>query len=1204
MAALESFYTVRAQRFSSADLRLQVAVFEQRGDTATSRATEIEYHMARGDEQYYKRHYFEALKEYKLALGLIYQLVEPSFNPTVAVGPEFQFPLTAALFEPFAATVLTVVDRSPDTVPVVTVTPPSPIDPLISPAMVALRNLGSRTVAIGTGGPPEVARDLQLAAEHARARQFDLSIPLYLTALDRLQGRGDARLVADVRQNLGVAYGETGQFDQALGQFNQAGRGYSQLGDAVAEAAVQENVSALHARAGRYGEAQQSLQNASALYGRAAGGPPPTPGAASAPAGQRSFTPHDLNNATIRIAQQQNGLQAIAARSSVFGRVASTFRRAIQTQPVSTPAFTLRPLSAPTDGAVISSRDGTGAGTADARVLRVVTGLSAVQGVLQPSVVELNLSDPNRVATLRQQVYQARVGALTLEQLGVGLGATVLPDNFWTRIPQHYFFTIQVCLGDTYLALGRFPESLEHYAAARNYQFLNTAIEAPNIWIRTARCLLTWGRDLYRKNQIADAADRFQQIVAVAEDGTLSVPPVSPLYNQPPFAALQPALQNFIATMDDPAPAALNAEMAILIRQARTYQDMIHAGLNFLGLPLQLIPIFRFRYLQAVARYFAEQAIKAERDFINFRSNSEQETAALMQLQQAEDLAVQTVELERRRVEEAVAEEDLASAAVTAASNRVANATQRRDDYVDVSADRVALDTATAHASGGFTETEGGYQVNLGTSGERVNLGTRDYEIMRSAAWHRGMIMRQFELDDMQRTIDEYTDNLAIANAQATLAARRKSIADQNKLIADLRLQQAKENREFAESKTFNAELWSNLADRMRDLSQLYLDRAIEIALLMQAAYNFESDTSLNKIGVQYTPSEDLGGLLGGDSLLADINYFTYHEITQSQSKEIPAKTILSLAERYPFSLFELRRTGVANFETKLEDFDRLYPGSYMHKLHAIEVTVEGLIGADGWSGCLKNSGTSSYRTRDNAVKTRLQPAETLFLSSYSVKGDAVVFRPSEETLGVFEGSGVATAWTLDIPRGSNDLNYEAISDVKLVLYYHGYYDPGLEAVVRAALPATGSRSRSFSLRFNAPDAFFLMLDRAETDFTIGRGDFPFNQVDQTIQRISLYALTENGISPAGVQLTFANEGAAHTATVTTGADGTVSSDTADPAAALNVFVGDSPLDVWSIALDRAVNPELFHEDAPGVFRVTGIRDIVVGLDYDFAFRV
>ncbi|HLL77835.1 MAG TPA: hypothetical protein VK421_21440 [Pyrinomonadaceae bacterium] len=1205
----ENFYTYKYQRLPAARLAAEYEGLVKEDKKTAALVTEIEYHLARGHEHFYKRRYYEALTEYKLAEGLIYKLTKPGFDPGVTLGSDLTLSVDAELFSPIMETALKVMERAPLTVPPFVIGPggpPGPGDPIDS-----YLDLGVKERVTFPGADAKVENLLRLADQHVGAGQPEAAIELYTRALDSVGENGPAELSAGVRHNLGVAFAEAGRPGPALEQMELARRGYAAAGNGVAEGAVYESISALHVRGGRYDQALAALNTAELRYTAAAGGSDGAAAmrAASTAASTTTFTPHDLNNASVRLTQQRNALQSFARRGTFFGRAMNRIRRGIEPKSLPAPALNLRAAPLPSAGAAAglpSAAGGNGRGAGHtARVLRVGTGAELLGEAPHLRVVEVSLGAADRVDVVREQVYHARVGAGTLEALGVGVGAAYLPDYFRSHIPHHYFFTIQMCLGDVYRALGQFASALERFERARGYEFLNLPLEAPKVWTRIAGCVLDWGYDLYRNNKTVPALEKFRQLLVVSPGGERSLPESSPLYHRAQFDSVQNGVQAFVATMDDAAPAELNPEMAILLRKSRVYQEMIHAGLNVLGMPVELIPIFRFRYLQAVARYFAEQAIKAERDYISFKSTSDQEKASLMQLQQAEDLARQSVELERRRVEEAAAEEDVATQSQALAQERADNAFERKTQYEGISADKVALDTASAYASGGFTETEGGYQVTLNTvSGEPINLGDEDYEIMTNAAWHRGMILRQFELDDMQRTIDEYNANLNVAAAQVTLAGKRKAVAEQNKIIADLRLTQATANRQFAENKTFNAELWNNLAERMREISQLYLDRATEISLLMEAAYNFEMDTSLSKIGTSYATGSGLGGLLGGDALLADINYFTYHHITQSKSKAVPCKTVISLAERYPFVMLQFRRTGRADFETKLEDFDRLYPGTYMHKIKAVEVTVEGLISADGINGSLKNSGISTFRRRNNKVKLRLQPRETMMLSNYSLKGDAVVFRPSEETSGVFEDGGVATAWTLEVPPDSNDLNYQSVSDIKLVLYYESYHDPLLEKAVRQALPATGRWSRGFSLRFNHPDAFFLLIEQATTGFDIRAGDFPYNQLNVTVERLAVYVIPEAGFSAAGVEISVAKD-AGGAATVTTGADGTVSSDPGDAAAVLNGFHEKSPVDHWTVALEPAANPQLFLEEpaGSGVMRVQGIRDIILVVDYRYDVR-
>ena len=512
---------------------------------------------------------------------------------------------------------------------------------------------------------------------------------------------------------------------------------------------------------------------------------------------------------------------------------------------------------------------------------------------------------------------------------------------------------------------------------------------------------------------------------------------------------------------------------------------------------------------------------------------------------------------------------------------------------------KVRLDVATAHASGGQSETEGGYSYSTAQGSKK--LGDKDYEILSKAAWLRGRMIREYELNDMQRTIDTYTQYVEQAEKQVEVAKAREQVAFRSLLVANLRSMQADERLRFAERKTFTADLWGALGRQMQDIKRTHLRRAVEVSFLMQAAYNFETDGDLNVIRTNYAGTSGLKGLSAGDSLMEDIDYFSYHFATQTKSKELPLKTLISLGSSFPFSMYQFRRTGVARFETSPEWFDLKYPGTFMRKLTAVEVVVEGLVGAEGVTGSIKNSGVSVTRTGTGGERLRLQPRETAFLSNYSVKGDAMIFRPSQETRSVFEGTGVATAWTVEIPPESNDLNYEAVSDIKIILYYTAFHDEFLERTLRSNLPKTGEWSRGFSLRDGFPDAFFLLLERGETSLIIRHGDFPYQHAEPRITHFAIYFLFGDA-STQRVMFTLENVTARRQVTLTTGPEGIASSDATNPDADLNVFHGDSPKGEWQLKLDESNNPELFEQEGERS-RIIGVSDIILFIDYDFVVR-
>ena len=150
-------------------------------------------------------------------------------------------------------------------------------------------------------------------------------------------------------------------------------------------------------------------------------------------------------------------------------------------------------------------------------------------------------------------------------------------------------------------------------------------------------------------------------------------------------------------------------------------------------------------------------------------------------------------------------------------------------------------------------------------------------------------------------------------------------------------------------------------------------------------------------------------------------------------------------------------QTGKLEFETLLEDFDKAQPGGHVRKLRRIEVVVEGFIGREGLRGLLSNSGISRFRDRNGNIKIRQQKAETQMLSLYDMRRDGFVFTSEDPELKLFENSGVASGWTLEIPPDNNDLNYAAISNIHLTFYYDTFYSKAIEYRVRAELAAAGT---------------------------------------------------------------------------------------------------------------------------------------------------
>ncbi|MCA1578351.1 MAG: hypothetical protein LC794_13425 [Acidobacteria bacterium] len=1194
MVTQASFYTYRNIRTFPADLLLEVDKYTASGDHDQAAVREIELFLTRGHEHFNARRYHAALKDYLEARLKIYALLD-SDAPTG--GGDHTFPVTPDIFNDVLAEVVQRVKRfQPEPRP----KKPGPVIALPgspSTSIGAFGHLGVTTLA--PQGREDPAARINVAIDLARANEFQRAESQLTEVIDTV-GAENRPLRAAAVENLAVVLARRGETARAVQRFTEAADLYQQLGQPADAARVHENHGAMLARSGDINGAVGALKRARAGFESAAGTRPGAITVARSAAAIASNHNNDNVTAAVQIQNRISELQHIQGRADVMSRVVGRIRRAIDPPPP--PPMEMRFHELTVSGATAGVTTDVGTTVLPERRLRFIVSESA--GAQQsPRVLEYPLSGTNIAEQIRTDYYIRRRDALTLEELGVGGKVGTTPGRFEVDLPHHYYFTIQVALAKTYAALGRFEDALAALALARTYPHLNVAIEAPFLWIETARVFLTWGNQLYRLNDRDAAREKYAMILVVGE--AVTIDENNELYQPAVFAAPRVEVTSLIPVLAQAQSGlTLNPQLEAIAREAYQRQLMIRARLNYYGVPSSPITIFRFRYLEAVARYFADQAIKAERENINFASNADRETQAVMQLEQAVELAEENVELEVRRTAESLATVDVAQQALDVANIRIANTTARREQYRVLGRDLIALDQASAHASGGLTETEGGYDVYLDSAGGTVNLGDQDYVILRNAARRRGEINFELELANLDRAIAELEVSRDQAAAQLELARIRVAVSEQGERIAEVRLRHAEENLEFARDKTFTAELWANLADTLREISDVYMQRALEVAHLMQAAYNFEFDQNLRVISNNYSTRDELAGLLAADLLKADIDYFTYHRITQVATKQVPAKVLWSIAERYPFLLFEFRRTGLLQFETLLADIDELFPGTYLHKLKAVEVVFEGLIGADGIHGTFTNNGVSKYRTRDGADAIRLQPRESMLISAHDLLRDTVIFRPSEEVRRVFEDAGLASMWTLEVPRGTNDLNYDAIRDIRIVFYFESLYDENLAAQISAGLPAQGTWQRSYSLATEFPDAFFRFQDTGELNFDSRSGDFPFHHEGLEIGSMTVLALP-NGGPDALVRARLKRETDPEPDEFATNSEtGIFASDPAVGNNPLNQFIGGTPLGNWVFSMDFETNPNFVEN---GVDRrpprIVGLDDIVLNVQYTYQRR-
>jgi hypothetical protein len=387
--------------------------------------------------------------------------------------------------------------------------------------------------------------------------------------------------------------------------------------------------------------------------------------------------------------------------------------------------------------------------------------------------------------------------------------------------------------------------------------------------------------------------------------------------------------------------------------------------------------------------------------------------------------------------------------------------------------------------------------------------------------------------------------------------------------------------------------MWYRLAGDLQDLARSFLDMAIHAAFLMQQAYDLELDRDLDRIRLDYGIAAvgGTGNMLGGDQLKRDIASFTADFLQHAQKKD-PVRVMLSLREEFPAEFATFVRTGILPFRTDLELFDRRHPGTYRRKLKQVEVFVEGLVPLEGVTGTLVHEGVSAEWAPSAsgwAKRTRVLASETMTLSSYQLRRDLTVFQPSEEMLGLFENFGPQGNWRLELPRSTNNLDYEAISDIKLAVYLTAQHEASLQAHQRTFYGTSGGRSVVLSARFHFPDEYFGLDSAGAITFQLHPAQFAYNHVDLELAGFGVRLLGNDGLPLAGRSVEVVRTSDGSRVSATTNAEGLVLGDPTTMAP-FGAWKDESPIDSFTVELDDDVDP-------------AEVADIHLLVDYAFSYR-
>ena len=767
--------------------------------------------------------------------------------------------------------------------------------------------------------------------------------------------------------------------------------------------------------------------------------------------------------------------------------------------------------------------------------------------------------------------------------------------NLWLTVPHYLFFTLPLDYAECCHQLGDYGRAErylqlvidhEHLFLEEQivYRYLNLAIEVPHVSLMAGRNYAVWADRLMHRggheNQVR-ARNLFRQARDLLRERV---------------DADNPAAQQWVAF----------CETGLL---------KLNKNLNALGYPNDFVPVFRYIYLVGLADEMTRQAIDAGRQTVAFMQQAEAALRGELEAGQAVVLNETLVAVERLRVSEAEVQAEIAGLQRWQVDQEIENLDAKIEELSDPVFAHAAFATGlqsglglavTGAAVGGpvgaligvivASESGPGAVVGGAIGGVAgIALGGIGGVFLGYAQGMAQWKAHESQIHDQKRakTLLE-SFGRSIADRQVDLAEVGRQIAQANLAVAGLRTEQARELSALIGSQAFNADQLYDLARQMREIYRTYLRYANEMAFLAEQSLEFELNERLDFIRFDYyEPAQ--AGLLGAERLQIDIETLKKAKVNLYDEKRLPVTVSVSLREEFPLAFFELIQNGKAGFQTSFELFNRLYPGAYQSRISRVELVFYALVPQEGLHGTLSSTGISYVQDEFGEIKAIATAPEKSIISKYRIADGQIFFFDPREHYHPFEGMGVVTDWTIDLPKSSNAIDYTTIFDVHLVLHYTTLSNDALAQQVVGQLSPVLRSARSFSLHHNFADGFYHIANEGKGTFALQPGHFPADHTNGTIRSVMiLHALREN--STVGKVITTLNYRAA---------DGqskqvSLTLDRADPAAAntgAEPFMGLALYGEWEISVRM-------EDGAGSVLPDLGaLKDLIFLIEYEYERR-
>jgi Tc toxin complex TcA C-terminal TcB-binding domain/Neuraminidase-like domain/Salmonella virulence plasmid 28.1kDa A protein len=378
---------------------------------------------------------------------------------------------------------------------------------------------------------------------------------------------------------------------------------------------------------------------------------------------------------------------------------------------------------------------------------------------------------------------------------------------------------------------------------------------------------------------------------------------------------------------------------------------------------------------------------------------------------------------------------------------------------------------------------------------------------------------------------------------QILAAEIRLAIAELELRNHDLQVENAKEMDVFLHDKFTNRELYDWMVSQISGIYFQSYQLTYGLAKRAERAYRFELGlTDSNFIQFGYWDSLRKG-LLAGERLSHDLKRMEADYLDLNR-REYELTKQISLLLIDPAALVRLKETGECFVELPEELFDLDFPGHYLRRIKSMSLTIPCVTGPYTGVNCTLSLLRSSVRHDSTllADKYERQEGDPRFIDNIgaiqsivtsSAQNDSGMFEANlrDERYLFFEGAGAISQWRIELPKGSNQFDFDTIADVVLQLKYTAR--EGGEALRSAAQDAlstpSGSLVRLFSMKHEFPTEWHRFLHPPEAqidqsvtlDLTQDRFPFQFQSKTIKVSQVELFLKVNNTLSYTTLKIFF-----------------------------------------------------------------------------------